>query len=138
LRFKTLEKLMLRKIAFSLVLAAGLGGATIAPSFASDDTFQDIVLFPVKAVGSGFGLVLGIPLGAAKDSVKGGWSGTTFVAKALGNEDGTGQQVVGSVIGGPVGFVGGAAYGMFDGAVHGAKSGFSSPFGKDSFTYKDE
>jgi len=129
---------MLRKIASSLVLAVGLGGATIAPSFASDDTFQDIVLFPVKAVGGSFGAVVGVPLGAVKDSVKFGWSGTTFVAKGLGNEDGTPQLLIGSVVGGPVGFVGGAAFGCFDGALHGAKSGFSSPFGKDSFTYKDE
>jgi hypothetical protein len=129
---------MRNKIASSFVIAIGFLGATIAPTFAGDDTFQNICQFPYRVVGSGFGAVAGVPLGAFRDSVKGWMAGTKAVASGLGNADGTPQQIVGGTIGGPIGFVGGAAFGTVDGAVHGLKSGYGSPFGKDSFTFKDE
>jgi len=129
---------MRNKIASSFVIAIGFLGATIAPTFAGDDTFQDIVQFPYRVVGSGFGAVAGVPLGAFRDSVKGWMAATKMVAGGLGNAEGGPQQMIGGAIGGPVGFVGGAAFGTVDGAVHGLKSGYGSPFGKDSFTFKDE
>jgi hypothetical protein len=63
---------------------------------------------------------------------------TKMVAGGLGNAEGGPQQIIGGAIGGPVGAVGGAAFGTVDGAVHGLKAGYGSPFGKDSFTFKDE
>jgi len=129
---------MRNKIASIFVIAIGVLGATVAPAVAGDDTFQDVVQFPYRVVGSGFGAVLGVPLGAWRDSVKGWMAATKMVAGGLGNAEGCGQQIVGGAIGGPVGFVGGAAFGTVDGAVHGLKAGYGSPFGKDSFTFKEE
>jgi hypothetical protein len=136
--FILLERLMRNRIASSFVIAIAFSGAAIAPAFASDDMFENIVQFPVRVVGSGFGAVVGVPLGAFRDSVKGWMAGTKMVAGGLGNAEGCVQQIVGGATGGPVGFVGGAAFGTVDGAVHGLKAGFGSPFGKDSFTFKDE
>jgi hypothetical protein len=73
-----------------------------------------------------------------KDGCKGFGQADSWVAGRLGNEDANGPKFFGAMLGGPVGFVGGAAYGCFDGTVHGFKSGYSKPFSKDSFTFKDE
>jgi len=129
---------MLNKLASSFILASALIGTLVAPSYADDDTFKSICLFPVRVVGAGVGTVLGVPLGAVKDGVKGYGKGENWVAGKVGSEDGNASKFVGCLTGGPFGFVGGAAYGVFDGTVHGFKTGYSKPFSKDSFTFKDE
>jgi len=129
---------MLKKIASSFILASVLVGTMVAPSYADDDTFKNICMFPVRLVGSGVGTVVGIPLGAVKDGTRGAIKSTTWVAGKLGNEDGGLQKMTGAVVGAPFGIVGGAAYGCFDGAVHGAKSGYSKPFTKEAFTFKED
>lgn len=109
-----------------------------APSFADDDTFRNIVFFPVRVVGMGVGTVVGVPLGMVKDGTKGSIMATQWVAGKLGDENGMYHQMVGGVLGGPFGLVGGAAYGSFDGGWHGMKTGYEQPFSKDAFTFKDE
>lgn len=135
---------MFNKLATSLLLASALIGA-ISPSFAatsnansSDDTFQNIVYFPVRVVGSAVGLVVGVPEGAVKDGVKGAQLSTKWVAGKLGDENGKYQQVAGAVLGAPFGIVGGAAYGTFDGGWHGVSTGYEKPFSQEAFTFKDE
>jgi hypothetical protein len=129
---------MLKKFASSFILASALVGSMVAPSFADDDTFKNIVQFPVKVVGSSVAMVVGVPMGAIKDGVKGSIKSTKWASGKLGSEDSGISCFFGSVLGGPVGFVGGGAYGCFDGAVHGAKTGYSKPFSHDAFTFKDE
>ncbi len=136
---KEMENCMRKNLASALLLATALAGSTIAPSHADDgSTFQTIAQFPIRVVGSATGAVVGVPLGAVKDGVKGYIMGTKWVAGKLGDEDGTYQNWWGAVFGGPCGLVGGSAYGMFDGAVHGLKAGYSDPFSKEAFTFKDE
>lgn len=135
---------MYKKLATSFMLASALVGALVLPTFAantataSDDTFQNIVFFPVRVVGSSVGFVVGMPLGAVKDGVKGAMMSTKWVAGKLGNEEGTPHQLVGAVVGAPFGIAGGAAYGTFDGGWHGIVTGYEKPFSKDAFTFKDE
>jgi hypothetical protein len=135
---------VVKKLATSFMLASALVGAMVLPTFAantatsSDDTFQNIVFFPVRVVGSSVGFVMGVPLGAVKDGVKGAQMGTKWVAGKLGNEDGTYQTVAGAILGAPFGILGGGAYGTFDGGWHGIVAGYEKPFSKDSFTFKDE
>lgn len=140
---------MLKKLATSFMLASALVGALVLPTLAqnakttatsagSDDTFQNIVFFPVRVVGSGVGLAVGIPLGAVKDGVKGAQMGTKWVAGKLGNEDGVYQNWVGALVGGPVGLAGGSAYGTFDGGWHGIVTGYEKPFSTEAFTFKEE
>jgi hypothetical protein len=133
-----MEICMLKKLASSFILASALVGTLVAPSFAGDDTFKSIVVFPVRVVGTGVGMVVGVPLGAFKDSVKGSIKTSKCMSDKVGSDDHHGMQFVGSVIGAPFGFIAGGAYGMFDGAVHGAKEGYGKPFSKDTFTFKDE
>lgn len=130
---------MLKRISSSFILASALVGTMVAPSLSAEEgTFQSIVTFPVRVVGSAFGGTLGVPLGAFKDSVVGWQKSTKYVAGAMGKEDGDFQTIVGGSVGGPVGFTGGAAYGTVDGFLHGVKAGYKNPFGKDSFTFKDK
>ena len=130
---------MVRKLATSFVLASTLVGALVAPSFAADDsTFQSIVFFPVRLVGSGVGTVIGVPEGAVKDGVKGSMLATKWVAEKLGDEDGTYQTWAGAMLGGPFGLAGGAAYGTFDGGWHGMKTGYEKSCSKDPCTFNDE
>jgi hypothetical protein len=142
-----MENSMLKKLATSFMLASALIGATVSPSFAanaktsatsSDDTFQNIVFFPVRVVGSAVSFLVGIPEGAVKDGVKGAQLSTKWVAGKLGNEDGLYQQWAGAIVGAPFGIVGGASYGTFDGGWHGALTGYEKPFSKDAFTFKEE
>ncbi len=129
---------MLRKIASSFLIASALVGSMVAPSQADDSTFQNIVYFPVRVVGSGVGMVVGVPLGFTKDGTKGYIKATQWVAGKTGNEDEKYHQIFGGIVGGPFGLIGGGAYGMFDGMVHGAKAGYDQPFSKEAFTFKDE
>jgi len=129
---------MLRKIASSFLIASALVGSMAAPSKADDSTFQNIVYFPVRVIGSSVVLVVGVPLGFTKDGTKGYIKATQWVAGKAGNEDEKYHQIFGGIGGGPFGLIGGGAYGMFDGMVHGAKSGYSEPFSKEAFTFKDE
>lgn len=129
---------MVRKFATSFILASTLVGAVVAPSFASDDTFQSICFFPVRVIGSGVGSVLGVPEGVVKDGVKGAMLSTKWLANKLGDEDGSYQTWAGAIFAAPFGIVGGGAYGTFDGGWHGMKTGYEKPFSKDSFTFKDE
>ena len=137
---------MFKKLATSFLLASALIGAMVTPSFAdaktsatsSDDTFQNIVFFPVRVVGSTVGLLVGIPEGAVKDGTKGAIMSTKWVAGKLGNEDGVYQQWAGAILGGPFGVLGGSAYGTFDGGWHGIVTGYEKPFSKEAFTFKEE
>jgi hypothetical protein len=133
-----MEISMRKKLATSFILASALVGSVTAPSFADGDTFKSICQFPVRVVGASVGAAVGVPLGAFKDSVVGFGKAETMIAGKVGNEDGNGPKIIGCIVGGPIGFVGGAAYGAFDGTVHGVKTGYSKPFSKDSFTFKDE
>ncbi|MGH9548948.1 MAG: hypothetical protein ACRD3W_06215 [Terriglobales bacterium] len=129
---------MLKKLASSFVAASALVGTMMVPALADDDTFKTICQFPVRVVGSGVGTVLGVPLGAVKDGVKGWNKGMGYTAGKLGNEDSSGPRFFGAVFGGPIGFLGGATYGTFDGSWHGMRTGYSKPFSKDAFMFKDE
>jgi len=135
---------VVKKLATSFMLASALVGAMVLPTFAadtttaSDDTFQNIVFFPVRVVGSSVGFLVGMPLGAVKDDVKGAQMGTKWVAGKLGNEDGVPQTWAGAILGAPFGIAGGAAYGTFDGGWHGIVTGYEKPFSKDAFTFKEE
>lgn len=133
-----MEICMLKKLASSFILASALVGTMVAPSYADDDTFKTVCLFPVRVLGSGVGTVVGVPLGAVKDGTKGAIMSTKWVAGKLGNEDGMYQQWTGALVGGPFGVVGGAAYGCFDGGWHGMKTGFEKPFSKEAFTFKED
>ena len=133
-----MEIFMHKKLASSFILAATLVGTLVAPSFADGDTFQSICYFPVRLVGSTCSTIIGVPEGAVKDGTKGAKMATKWVAGKLGNEDGQYQQWAGAILGGPFGIAGGATYGCFDGGWHGMKTGYSKPFTKDSFTFKED
>jgi len=128
---------MQKKSVANILMASAIFGCSVLPCFAGVEA-DDVTTFPIKVVGSGVSTVLGVPLGATKGGVQGSIKTTKYVAKAIGNEDGTAHLIVGSVVGGPFGAVGGAAYGCVTGLVHGAKTGYAHPFSKESFTFKGD
>ncbi|MFN8658067.1 MAG: hypothetical protein U0105_17150 [Candidatus Obscuribacterales bacterium] len=130
---------MFKKLATSFLLASALVGGIVSPTFAADETtFQSVVMFPVRLLGSGVGAVIGVPLGIFKDSVKGFGMAADWTADAVGDKDNKVSQTVGWIVGGPIGAAGGGVYGAFDGMWHGMSTGYEKPFSSDSFTYKDE
>jgi len=137
-----MENSMYKKLATSLLLASALIGAVspafAAPTNASDDTFQSVAFFPVRVVGSTVGWLVGMPEGAVKDGTKGAVLSTKWVAGKLGDENGTYQNWAGAILGAPFGIVGGASYGVFDGGWHGIVTGYTKPFSKEAFTFKEE
>lgn len=129
---------MRKKLASSLILASAIAGVSTMPTCADDDMFKSVMCFPWKVAGCIVGTTVGVPEGMVKDSVKGAMKSTKWAAGKLGDEKGYCQQSVGGLVAGPFGFVGGGAYGAFDGAIHGMKVGYSKPFTKEAFTFKDE
>jgi hypothetical protein len=132
-----MEICMLKKIASSFILASALVGTMVAPSYADDDTFKTVCLFPVRVVGSTVGFVVGVPLGAIKDGNRGAIKSTQWMAEKVSKQDGPYAWWPG-VFAAPFGIVGGSAYGLFDGGWHGMKTGFEKPFSKDAFTFKED
>ncbi len=106
---------MVKKIVSYIAVAATVVGSSVLPSIADDSTAYKVKCFPYKVVGSSLSTVAGVPLGLTKGGVEGGMKTTKLVAGKLGDEDGGWQLVAGSVVGGPFGVVGGAAYGCVTG-----------------------
>ena len=135
---KEMEIYMRNKLASSFMLALALGTTLVLPSFADDDTFKTIVMFPWKVAGSCVGTVVGVPEGMVKDGVKGCMMSQQWTTEKLGNKDSKVANWCGAALGGPFGLVGGACYGSFDGGWHGMKTGYTKPFSQDAFTFKEE
>ncbi len=129
---------MLKKLASSFLAASCLVGTLAVPSIAADDKIGSMAFFPLRVLGCGVGTAVGVPLGMVRDGTKGAMQSTKWVAGKLGDENGGPHQVIGAMVGGPVGLVGGSAFGAFDGGWHGVQTGYKEPFSKDAFTFKDE
>src|SRR5579885_354119 len=116
-----MEICMRNKLASSFMLALALVGTIGLPSFADDDTFKTIVMFPWKVAGMCVGTAVGVPEGMVKDGVKGCQMAQEWTTEKLGNKDSKVAQFFGYALGGPFGLAGGAGYGSFDGGWHGMK-----------------
>jgi hypothetical protein len=129
---------MVKKLVSYVAVAATVIGSAVLPSMADDSTAGKVLGFPFKATGSALSTVWGVPLGMTKGGVEGGMKTTKYVAGKLGNEECPVRLAAASVIGGPFGVVGGAAYGSVVGAIHGAKTGYEHPFSMESFRFKED
>jgi len=104
-----------------------LGTAT--PSLAND-AVNSVASF----AGSTAATIVGVPEGILVDSL---WrmplKTTHALADRFGDEKGFQQNVVGAVLGIPVGFLWGIPEGAIRGGRHGMSEGWEKPFSTDSF-----
>ncbi len=129
----------MKKLVSYFAVAAAIIGSSVLPSLAEDDSMvENVCAFPFKVTGAALGTVWGVPLGMTKGGVEGGMKTTKYVAGKLGNEDSTLRLAASSVIAGPFGVVGGAAYGSVTGVIHGAKAGYNHPFSMEAFRFKED
>lgn len=112
-----------------LTLASMLALGTATPSFANEAT-NNFASF----LGSTSAMLVDVPQGMIVDSLWHQPVRTTHkLATAFGDEKGFEQNVVGALIGIPVGFVWGIPSGALRGAKHGLGAGWEKPFSTDSF-----
>jgi len=112
-----------------LTVAAALAVGTATPSFANDAVNSVASLF-----GSTAATIVGVPEGILVDSLYRMPLKTTHaLADRFGDEKGFQQNVVGAVIGIPVGFLWGIPEGAIRGGRHGMTEGWEKPFSTDSF-----
>jgi len=118
----------MKKIGF-LTLAALITMGTSTPSLAND-AVNSVASF----AGSTVATVVGVPEGILVDSL---WRMPLKTWHALadrfGDDKGFQQNVVGAMIGIPVGFVWGIPEGAIRGGRHGMTEGWEKPFSTDSF-----
>lgn len=112
-----------------LTIASLLAFGTVAPANANEAT-NNFASF----LGSTTAMIVDVPQGILVDSL---WHMPLRTQRALaekfGDEKGFQQNVVGALIGFPVGMVWGIPEGALRGAKHGIGSGWEKPFSTDSF-----
>lgn len=118
---------MKKSVVFALASLLAIGTAT--PSFANNAT-SNFASF----LGSTAAMLVDVPQGMIVDSL---WHmpvrTTHALAERFGDEKGFEQNVVGAMIGWPVGMLWGIPEGALRGAKHGLGSGWEKPFSTDSF-----
>lgn len=130
---------MVKKFVSYVAVAAAIIGSSVLPSLAEDDSMvENVCAFPFKVTGAALGTVWGVPLGLMKGGVQGGMKTTKYMAGKLGDEECPCRLAASSVIAGPFGVVGGAAYGSVFGVIHGAKTGYNHPFSMEAFRFKED
>jgi hypothetical protein len=129
---------MVKKFVSYVAVAAAIIGGSVLPSIADDSVVENVCAFPFKVTGAALSTVWGVPLGMTKGGVEGSIKTTKYVAGKMGNEESPIRLAASSVIAGPFGVVGGAAYGTVTGVIHGAKTGYNHPFSMESFRFKED
>src|ERR1700722_5927727 len=129
---------MVKKFVSYAAVAAAIIGSSMLPSLADDSKVESACAFPFKVTGAALSTVWGVPIGMTKGGVEGGMKTTKYAAGKMGNEECPLRLAACSLIAGPFGVVGGAAYGSVTGAIHGAKTGYEKPFSVESFRFKED
>ena len=93
---------------------------------------------PVGAVGAGVASIVDAPEGMVVDSLYGcPMKASKGLAEAFGDENGWKQQIVGTAMGVPLGFVFGMPFGFCHGLHHAWNQGYEKPFSVSSFVVTD-
>jgi hypothetical protein len=121
---------MKNKLLISLAAVTVAIGGTALPSSAND---------AASFVGTMTALVIDIPQGMLVDSL---WRSprnfTHTLADNFGDEKGLQQNVVGALIGIPVGMVWGVPHGAIQGGRHAFSVGWDKPFSTESYIVSEE
>jgi hypothetical protein len=120
----------MRKTALLLTVACAMTLGINAPSFAADNGLGSIASF----FGSVTAVTVDVPEAMVVDTLwRSPLKAEHGLAEAFGDEKGFQQNVVGTIIGVPVGMVWGVPAGFLRGAKHGMGTGWEKPFSTDSF-----
>ncbi len=124
------ERGTMKKIVLSISTVAAVIAGSFLPALADDG--------PVGAVGAGVASIIDAPEGMVIDSLYGcPMKASKGLAEAFGDENGWKQQIVGTLIGVPVGVVFVVPYGFCHGLHHAWKVGYEKPFSVSSFVFTD-
>ena len=133
----------MKKLTLGRVMCVtALMASTVAPALALDYESKPImwcIQAPFRLAGALTGAaVSGLVSGPINDGYHWAIKGTKHVAGKFGDENGTGQLVAATPLGGSVGLVLGTAYGVYDGTWHGLKTGWNKPFSRWSYITMEE
>ncbi len=125
------------KNSLAAALALCLGYGLFTPCLADDDTLEKVVdgsLVVTRLGGAGAGMVLGMPVAAARQTIKLYKSWTTAAADKVGGSDLGPACAAASLVTLPVSMVAGTALGIYYGGKNGIVEGFNAPFSPASFS----
>jgi hypothetical protein len=125
----------MKKQVLALFAASAMAISTAAPSMADDGPMSSVGAL----LGSTSAVIVDTPEGVLWHSL---WNcpykTQRTLAEHFGDENGMGQNLVGAVIGIPVGFVWGIPYGAIAGFRHGMTTGWDKPFSTESYMVWEE
>lgn len=132
----------MKRTVLSFLAALALAVPVIAPTPAlADDGFKDMtmntVLFPVKAVGIGAGMVVGIPVAITRRASSRSMEFTDTFADKIGGHEHIPPRAMASLAGIPFGILVGTGEGVYYGGKN-AISNCDKPFSLESFSLGSE
>ncbi len=133
----------MKRTVLSFLAALALTLPVIAPAPAqADDGFKDMtmntVLFPIKAVGIGAGMVVGIPVAITRRASHRSMEFTETFADKIGGHEHLPPRAFAFLAAVPVGIVVGTGEGVYYGGRNAIVSGSEKPFGLGSFSLESE
>ncbi|MGH9551891.1 MAG: hypothetical protein ACRD3W_21075 [Terriglobales bacterium] len=132
---------MKKSLALSLALAVCAVGA-ITPAQADDTSLKgcavNAVMLPVKAVGIGTGMIVGVPMAILRRSSNRCIECTETGADHLGGREHGPPMVLAAVLGYPMGMIVGTGEGLYAGTRNAIQHGSEKPFSLASMSLADD
>lgn len=128
----------MKKSVVSVLTLAIMSAGAFLPALADDDgMLKNTAMFPVRVLGVGTGLVVGVPVAVFKKVAGNSIDKTGEVADSIGGKQHIPPQIFASVIGIPFGVVSGTMEGVYYGSRNALSSGISAPFSQASMSFTD-
>ncbi len=133
----------MKKTVLSFLAALALTLPVVAPAPAqADEDLKDMtmntVLFPIKAVGIGAGMVVGIPVAITRRASVRSMEFTDSFADNIGGHEHIPPRAMASLVGIPFGILVGAGEGVYYGGKNAIVNGSDKPFCLGSFSLESE
>ncbi len=128
-------------LSFLAALALTLPVIAPAPALADDglkDMTMNTVLFPIKAVGIGAGMVVGIPVAITRRASVRSMEFTDTFADKIGGHEHIPPRAMASLAGIPFGIIVGTGEGVYYGGKNAIVNGSEKPFCLGSFSLESE
>lgn len=131
----------MKKSIISTITLAALSMGSLLPALADDHAeggmIHNTVMLPVRAMGVGTGLAVGIPVATMKRICKNSFDKTQDVADNIGGKEHLPPTLFATIIGLPFGVVTGTMEGLYYGGKNAFESGVSKPFSQESMSMTD-
>ena len=132
----------MKKTLSILLAAAALSTTTLCPPAAQAEDMKEMAvntaMFPVKALGIGAGMALGIPIAITRRASSRAVEYTQNFADQIGGKENIPPMVFASVMGIPFGVLVGAGEGVYYGGRNAITNGSEKPFSLGSVSLDSE